>query len=96
MVEAARGGFDQAVDFQAQAIFLAVNQKLALQLDWLRRLMQRYQQKQTSDQPWPDHHPFRNPRRIPSGFTLNNFIPEYLLNYKIRSHWNDRCALCLR
>ena len=54
MVEAAVGNFDDAVEYQSQAIFSALREGLQEKGAQLNAVLQRYQSKQPPTRPWPD------------------------------------------
>jgi tetratricopeptide (TPR) repeat protein len=61
MAMAAVGRKDEAVDYQAQAIFEALKRKDSAAVERLKVVLARFQAGQAATQPWPAGHPFTSP-----------------------------------
>lgn len=66
MASAAAGNFDDAVDFQAQAMFELLKQEDQDPLEWMRENMARYQAGQPAVAAWPDNASVFRPARLRS------------------------------
>ncbi len=64
MVEAAVGNFEAAIDYQTQAGFLALREGQEGAVPMVRGNMERFEQGQPAERPWPDDFPYRSPRRL--------------------------------
>ena len=64
MAAAANGRFDDAVDFQAQAMFEAVKAERRAETDWMQANMKRYQNKERALEAWSPDAEVYQPRRL--------------------------------
>jgi tetratricopeptide (TPR) repeat protein len=64
MASAANGQFEDAVDFQSQAMFEALKLDLKARLTWMQENMQRYQDGQLAASPWSPEAEVYRPRRL--------------------------------
>jgi len=64
MASAANGKFDDAVDFQAQAMFEALKAERRADTDWMQVNMKRYQNKERALEAWSPDADVYQPRRL--------------------------------
>jgi predicted Zn-dependent protease len=64
MACAANGRFEDAVDFQTQAIFEALKEGDTSRAEWHRTNLARYEQQQPAAEPWPLSDPIYYPRPL--------------------------------
>ncbi len=64
MVSAANGKFDDAVDFQAQAMFEALKAERGADTGWMQSNMKRYQDKERAQEAWSVDADVYQPRRL--------------------------------
>jgi len=64
MAAAANGRFEDAVDFQAQAMFEAVKSGRRAEADWMKANMRRYQNKERALEAWNPDSEVYQPRRL--------------------------------
>jgi len=72
MASAANGNYDDAVDFQAQAMFEVLKQEAQEPLEWMRETMARYQEGQPAVQAWPSDAPVFRPERLQPTVSTTN------------------------
>ena len=64
MIEAATGDFQAAIDYQSQAIFMALRDGHSEQQAELAANLERYRTGKPALVPWPDSHPMLHPRSM--------------------------------
>ena len=64
MAAAANGLFNDAVEFQAQAIFEALKTDDKTTIAWLQENMARYRNKQTAERAWTTEEEYFKPRAM--------------------------------
>ena len=66
LIEAAHGDFDAAIEYQGQALFMAVRDGLESEMPYLKATMKQFQDRQLPTAPWPPGSPLLSPPRLTS------------------------------